>query len=305
MRVRAAPSSGGDREKECAMTDRKREPLTDLKQPKFMKPGDDPELDRGLDRLRFDSDIYVPGEYDVFGRRRNLKGLPPSQRDLPPWGAPPNDPTEPTAPPEGTDATAPPEHPGEPPASPEATEPSPAPEHAELEAPPVASRARQPTTKERRRNKLWLPALAVLAALAPATVVLVILAPRVNPKPPQTSASTTSASAVAAPTTSALKSDAPPSSSPTIGTVAPTTSAVAPTTSAVAPPAPGPSHAPTGRLKPRATADDPYDAAVPPPPTMVTAAPPPTVAPITPPTVAPAPTAAPKAAPSAAPDILH
>lgn len=41
-------------------------------EPKFMKPGDDPILDRALNELRFDSGLYEAGDYDMFGRRRGL-----------------------------------------------------------------------------------------------------------------------------------------------------------------------------------------------------------------------------------------
>jgi hypothetical protein len=268
------------------MTERKREPLADLKPPKFMKPGDSPELDQALDRLRFDSDIYAPGEYDVFGRRRNLKGLRPSQREIPPWGAPPHELAEPTAPSEGADPIAQPERPGEPPAPPGTTDPTTAPEHADPAAPPVASPAARPKLGDPTSSRLRVAALAMFAALVIVTVVLAIVANRVNPKPSQTSASAPSASAVAAPTASAApRATAAPEVSvpPPIGIPAPTTSAT-PTTSVAPPPAPSQSHAPTGRLKPRVAADDPYDAALPPP--RATAAP---VAP--PPPPPPAPTA--------------
>src|ERR1700679_2498680 len=55
--------------------------------PKFMKPGDDPELDQALNELRFDSGLYDAGDYDMFGRRRATGGKPegaPAEGDLAP-----------------------------------------------------------------------------------------------------------------------------------------------------------------------------------------------------------------------------
>jgi hypothetical protein len=52
--------------------------------PKFMKPGDDPELDRALNELRFDSGLYKAGDYDMFGRRRatgRSEGEPTAEGD--------------------------------------------------------------------------------------------------------------------------------------------------------------------------------------------------------------------------------
>jgi hypothetical protein len=46
--------------------------MGDEQDPKFMKPGDDPVLDHALNELRFDSGLYQPGEYDMFGRRRAM-----------------------------------------------------------------------------------------------------------------------------------------------------------------------------------------------------------------------------------------
>ena len=46
--------------------------MSEEQDPKFMKPGDDPVLDRALNELRFDSGLYQRGEYDLFGRQRAL-----------------------------------------------------------------------------------------------------------------------------------------------------------------------------------------------------------------------------------------
>jgi hypothetical protein len=69
--------------------------------PKFMKPGDDPVLDRALEELRFDSGLYKPGEYDLFGRRRAL-----GQKHDPKTPPPAEEPPAPVATPAATPAPA-------------------------------------------------------------------------------------------------------------------------------------------------------------------------------------------------------
>jgi hypothetical protein len=258
--------------------DRKRELPKKREPPKFMKPGDNPELDQALNRLRFDSDIYEPGSYDVFGQRRNMKGLRPSQRDVPPWGTPPPQSTEPTAQPESAEPTVAPEG-AEPTVAPQSAEPTVAREHAEPAVPPVAS-----STQEREvprtpaRTKLWIAAGAVFAVFAPVTVVLVLLVPHVDPGlPPKSSAAAPSVSA-------APSATAHTTATPEISSSAPQVPSSAPTTSAAVPPAPSPNRSPTGNPRSRTATDDPYDAAPPTPPapaapTGTAVAPPATVEP--------------------------
>ncbi len=254
------------------MSDRKREPPQRREPPQFMKPGDSPELDRKLNQLRFDSDIYEPGEYDVFGQRRNLKALRPSLRVLPPWGA---------APPEGTDASGQPEG-SEPTALPEAADQAIAPEHAEPAAPPVASAAPDPKALARpQRARLALVVLAGCAAL----VAFVWLRPRVEQGPPPQSSGAVPPSAASPAPTASVMPRATPSAEPAR---VPQIPSAAPTASAAVPPPQGPSRAPTGRRKAHDVNDNPHDTVVPSAPLsaapLVPAPPPPPTAPVPKPT---------------------
>jgi hypothetical protein len=214
--------------------------------PKFMKPGDDPQLDRALNELRFDSGLYEAGEYDMFGRRRATGNKGPDGGAAE-EGAP--------SPPAGEAAEAPVEKPA--PRAP---------------APPPPRPARW------RRPRWWEVVGGVCAAILPVIVFAKVWKPVT---PPAAGTATAGPSATEAPLGTALPRQVEPAPKTTQDPVAAPVGTGAAAPSAVPSAAPAPAVVPK-RPKGKPPADDPYDGSAPLSPVTAapsTPAPPPASAP--------------------------